>query len=369
MKVKNYGIDLLRIVAMFFVVILHQLLISGGLVQEDDTAVYNCFWLMEIIAYGATDLFGLISGYVGYREEKKKYKASSLIFIWIQAIFYNIIITLLFKIFSSKSIAWRDVIYSAFPVLTDQYWYLTAYIGLFMFIPVLDAAVQNLSKKKLLYLLGILIIGFSAMPTFTSIDFELVNGYSCLWLMILYFFGAAIRKCELDKRVTVIQGGIIWFGLLIATWVLKISGIDFRIFLGMNEIVCFNGDALISYCSPSVLISCVLLLMIFSGLRIPDKNGRRISYISSGTFAVYLINSNQYVWTYILPWIQNFMKEKSIIWLMTAVILFSLLFLVSAICVDLIRRKVFSLTKINQAILSVDDLLKKLILLEKSEKS
>ena len=64
-KERNAGIDLLRIVSMFFVVVLHSLG-QGGILFN--TAVgssqYKVAWLLEIFAYGAVDIFALISGYV-----------------------------------------------------------------------------------------------------------------------------------------------------------------------------------------------------------------------------------------------------------------------------------------------------------------
>ena len=50
---RNYGIDLLRLLAMFFVVLLHQLLLSGGLEPGGLPQVYGVFWLLEVVAYGA----------------------------------------------------------------------------------------------------------------------------------------------------------------------------------------------------------------------------------------------------------------------------------------------------------------------------
>ena len=62
---RNYGIDLLRIISMFFVLILHCYG-QGGIIYHatQGTIQYKFSWMIEIIAYCAVNIFALISGYV-----------------------------------------------------------------------------------------------------------------------------------------------------------------------------------------------------------------------------------------------------------------------------------------------------------------
>lgn len=90
-KERNYGIDLLRIVAMFMVVILH-ILGRGGIL--DATVAYSSnyyiAWFMEIATFGAVNCYAIISGYVGYN---RKIKYSNLINILFCAGFYIVLLT------------------------------------------------------------------------------------------------------------------------------------------------------------------------------------------------------------------------------------------------------------------------------------
>lgn len=65
MKEKNYGIDALRMLAMFMVVILH-ILIQGGVLNASGRFLsqYEAGWLLESVAFCAVDVYALISGYV-----------------------------------------------------------------------------------------------------------------------------------------------------------------------------------------------------------------------------------------------------------------------------------------------------------------
>lgn len=68
-KVKrNYGIDMLRLVAMFFVVICH-VLGHGGVMKNATGYNYSVSSLLQIVAYCAVNCYAIISGYVGYKEE------------------------------------------------------------------------------------------------------------------------------------------------------------------------------------------------------------------------------------------------------------------------------------------------------------
>ena len=64
---RNYGIDLMRIVSMVYVLVLHTLG-QGGMISSAVTGSKQemIIWALEIWAFCAVDIFALISGYVGY---------------------------------------------------------------------------------------------------------------------------------------------------------------------------------------------------------------------------------------------------------------------------------------------------------------
>lgn len=72
---RNYGIDLLRMVAMFMVVILH-VLGQGGVLAKTAGLKNHIAWLLETGAYCAVDCFAIISGFVSYTDKEKTYRYS-----------------------------------------------------------------------------------------------------------------------------------------------------------------------------------------------------------------------------------------------------------------------------------------------------
>ena len=68
-----------------------------------------------------------------------------------------------------------------FPVVSRQYWYFTAYFGMYFFVPFVNKMIQNLDKKEYTILCMIIIIVYSLLPVFglKRIDsFNMNWGYS-----------------------------------------------------------------------------------------------------------------------------------------------------------------------------------------------
>ena len=66
---RNYGIDLLRLVSMYMVVILH-VLAESGVLSAQSLGTQSVAWLLETAAYSAVNCFGMNSGYVSYRRSR-----------------------------------------------------------------------------------------------------------------------------------------------------------------------------------------------------------------------------------------------------------------------------------------------------------
>ena len=103
MREKNHGIDVLRMLAMFMVVVLH-ILNQGGILNASGrfTSQYEVGWLLQTAAFCAVDVYALISGYVWVYA---KYRYRNIIELWMQVLFYTILITVLFWVFVPDSVS------------------------------------------------------------------------------------------------------------------------------------------------------------------------------------------------------------------------------------------------------------------------
>ena len=185
---KNYGIEWLRILSMYMVAVLHTLGQGGilGSFKQGDLS-FSIAWFLETAAFGAVDCFALISGYVGYHSHFRYKKGMRL---WFQTFFYTLGITILFAIFMPEAVTKDQWIAAFFPIMKKQYWYMTAYAGLFILIPILNRAIVNLSGRELLKICLAIFVVFSLIPTLLNETvFGLGGGYSAIWLLLLYICG------------------------------------------------------------------------------------------------------------------------------------------------------------------------------------
>ena len=162
---RSYGIDLLKVVAMIMALLLHVLWGSGSLEKYPASGHQAVAWIVECMSYCAVNVFALCSGYV---LVDKKYKWSWIVQLYLKMTFYNISITGLFWVIKPGSIAeagysWRKVF---FPILTNEYWYITAYVGMLAFVPFMNKMVNSLTKAEAKQYVLTVFVGFTIIPLF-----------------------------------------------------------------------------------------------------------------------------------------------------------------------------------------------------------
>ena len=217
---RNFNVDLFRIIATFFVVILH-VLGQGGILRHTSPHGINHWvaWFLEICAYGAVNCFALISGYI---MVDKRIKLKSIIGLWFQVLFYSLLITVLCFIFLPQTRTIKNLALAFLPVVGNRWWYISSYFALFFFIPVLNAAINQLSKKTFEKFLGVVLIGICVIECVIPTDAFRVNaGYSALWLIVLYLFGAYIKKYDLKDKITASKSMLGFFAMIILTFLSK----------------------------------------------------------------------------------------------------------------------------------------------------
>ncbi len=146
MEQRNRGVDLLRMVAMWMVVILHILNKGGALgASAPLSAGRETALLLDMAAYCAVDCYGMISGYVGAGH---RFRYSGAVALWLRTAFYTLLITAAFTVFLPGSVNGDRVLRAFFPVLFRQYWYVTAYFGMCLFIPFFNLLLERLTRRQ-----------------------------------------------------------------------------------------------------------------------------------------------------------------------------------------------------------------------------
>lgn len=341
-KQRNYGIDLLRLLAAFYVIVLHTIYqagiyynVSPGSAQEK-----TCQFLLSF-SYCAVNLFGIISGYAGYSDSEKSYNLPGYILLWLQVVSYGIVISLLGRFLFPGLSGNSRLLHSLFPVTNNTYWYFTAYTLLFFFTPLLNNAVRNTRKETLILFLCFTLLVFSPFEVLYG-HFYSVNGYTFLWLMMLYLTGSILKKLQFGHRIPSV---FLFCGIAVLT------ALTYVLHANLPQIERhfsrFTQNTLMSYTFPLYLYNAVLYTILFTRAKFGKWMKRIISFAAPGAFSVYIVNVHPFVWA----WLEDRFSSWAVCSapdLLIHVLVFSILFVSAVAVTDCIRRKIFSVLRIRQ---------------------
>ena len=194
-KVREPGIELVRVLAMFGIVVQHLIFFGN---MERKYRQYPQIGLISIIFFWHVNSFALISGIVGYKTNKY----SSLMHLWFVVFFYSFGIFLLVRKYRPHWINKTDILYQyCLPVIFNKFWYFTAYFGMYLFLPIINKGISNITKFEfkllVISLISIYVIWLDIInPNMDT--FHMIKGYSVLWLLIFYLTGAYIGKYRIN---------------------------------------------------------------------------------------------------------------------------------------------------------------------------
>ena len=275
---RELGLEILRILAMFFIVCQHFLNHGKILAHDSDNLLLG---LINALFAPSVNVFILISGY--FSAGSRKFKLGKILSLWARVFFYSVLMLLVALAFGVEIGAW-DVFRSLFPLLYKRYWFFTAFVILMLLTPFISAMLSSISKKEHLALvIGTFVCGYLSTRFAITDVIAVKSGYSVLWFCLLFIVGAYLKKYPIKVKK--------WAVFLVYAACTGIM-MFFKYFL--NDTSNF-GIRLIytstDYTQPITLLASVCLLLLFLGI---NSNGsllhRLITYIGSLTFGVYLIH-------------------------------------------------------------------------------
>lgn len=327
MKTRNYGIDFLRMISMIMIVMLHTLGHGGILRSVSFLSVhYQIAWLLEVIAFGAVNTYAMISGFVSVDSH---FKISNILILWLQVLFYGILINTVFFFLLPESRNTSGWIQALFPVTRKEYWYFTAYAGVFFLSPFINQMFRNLSEKQIKTLFCFTLVVFSVVPTISQTFtpqqdvFYMGDGYSEYF--ILYFF------------------------CILITWSSKILVEKFPI-SGFT----LDSSFLIHYTSPFIVLAAISLLLIFGSMNFSESVKKMIMLISPLSFGVYLLHDHPLVRSYVMTERFAFITNGSVSKMLLFFFGIILAIFVVGCCVDAVRSKLFQLLHIRKSLSKLD---------------
>lgn len=388
---KNYGIELLRILSIVFVLILH--ILGRGCIYPyvgteanliNHPANYYIVWYLESAAYGAVNLFAIVSGFVGLYSKFKLnrwLKLYALVFFWGMVLFllfdkchfiFQGFNTLLSKLIPSIKLevepfipTSKNILDYIFVIGTKQYWYFNMYTILFIVMPVLNYGIQKLGKKYMALTTFALYLFTSIYKTIVDTEiFTMGGGYSAMWLIIMYMVGATAKLYYDDGfRINKL---VCLFGFLLSTLFTSSFKYLFDYLAKIypdKTVFAEKDDLLISYTGPFVIVGCIFLLFLFMQIYIKNNFARKVtSLFASATFGIYIFHVHVTIWDNLIK--NRFTKLASeptllmLLHIFIALIAYYLFFFIFEIG----RIYLFKLTRLDKLIDKIGDGIQNIVL-------
>ncbi|MCM1344676.1 MAG: acyltransferase [Muribaculaceae bacterium] len=294
------NLELLRCIAMMMVIVLHFLGKGNLLPPLDglgmDTIGYAA-WLLESFCIVAVNVYMMISGYFLCTSP---FKLSRLIGLWFQIAFYSIgfgLIGALTGILTETPFDVHYILTLVFPISMGHYWFLTAYVFLYLLLPFVGRAVRQMSRSQLQWSVTLLFCLFCLLKSILPLRLEMDSmGYDCLWYLCVFLAAAYIRRFGvpfLEKKghglltyaaccLAIFAGTMGLRGIYLKT---GSFGLMLKMFLEYNHILPF--------------LAAAGLFAVFAGCRIRGRLAAFITRISPYTLGVYLLHENigfRYSW-------------------------------------------------------------------------
>ena len=306
-KKRNPSFELLRIIAMLMILTLHYNQQTGALLHLGESASgVNIFAnIMESFAVAGINTYILISGFF---LSKSKIKASRVIVLICQVYFYTILISVAMQITGIYAMNFDNSLYKLvqylFPISSEHYWFVTAYVIMYVFSPVLNAGVEKLSRKQLKTVIIGLLIWFCFVKSFVPVLFPTDRfGYDYGWFMVLYLIAAYIRKYDVVLFYTAKKSALVYIisSVIIAAMSISLYYINYYTG-GFNH----YQQMMFSYNFIFTLTASLGLFSVFRFLRMRENRfADVVRFIGPLTFGIYLLHMHVEIRDRWVVWLEN----------------------------------------------------------------
>ena len=276
-KERDSNIELLRVIAMFLVLLVHADFFSLGaptmLDIQTNTLDRTLRIFFEALSIVCVNVFVLISGWFGIRPCLRG--ASTFIF---QCLFFLIGLYIITLLIGTSSFSLNGIL-GCFAA-TKSNWFIKAYLLLYIISPVLNAFVEHTSKSTFRNVL-IAFFAFTCTYGWRGAAEFMLRGYTPLFFIGLYLLARYIRIYQpwFSRFSTLTYVSLyIFFSILVTVFCIIPS-------LYLN----IHFQPYWDYISPSTIICSIFLFIAFTKFRF---NSKFVNWCGASSFAVFLLHTN-----------------------------------------------------------------------------
>ena len=345
---KHSGLELMRIVSMFFI----QHSGINGMVSGANRFVLT---LIQAFFVVHVDSFILLTGYF---QSDKNAKFSKVISIFNATWFYKLLCALgifilvnYFGFINYVDMTFDRKLISILPLDRLDNWYINCYLLIYMFSPFLNILINKMDKKQFQKLIAISFITFSIIGTLLIGDVvpSYSEGRSLLTFLLLYFVGAYLRKYPIEENPVFSKFtdkmkkylfliGYVFFAIVALTFMMTSTAIMpyGKWYLELGKIFSLLNY---SFLSPIVIIGAIFYFLFFKNMTF---NSRIVSFIGGTTFGIYLFHENVFVRENLYKWIGLEKYAPYGIKIVGIVLGLGLIIFIVCMVVEIIRKGIFT---------------------------
>lgn len=329
---RNSAVELLRIVSMLFVIVLHFnrwginqsiLEMTGRLTLENSIG-----HLVESLTIVAVDVFVLISGYFGIR-----FKLKGILRLFLICFTWGLLSYLLYCIFGQQSISLKKLLARFLAFTHNKWWFIIAYLYLYLASPLLNAAIEKLRKHDFLVILLLYSISTIYIGYFRDMGDNRI-GMSFVQFVFLYLLGRFIHNFYTIEsfRKNRWKYVILYLLFTLSTFSLALANQKW-----LHLSIPFLRPY--PYNSPLIIGASICLLCFSLSFSFYNKF---VNLISGSVLCAYLLQDSSYfgyLWLY--PTINLYLNEHSLPQKYFLLFFISIVFLCVCLTIDLLIRILF----------------------------
>ena len=335
---RKTSIELLRIVAMLMIIIQHYA-IHGGFEFNDAFTLNHIY--VDILVFGGktgANIFVLITGYF---LVEKGYSAKSLFRLLGEVWFYSLSIFLTLTLTGAIPFSFKNLVKAVIPVTTRGWWFISVYVVLYFFSPLLNKLIASLNKRQMRANFCFLIVVWCLVPSVLG-NFMKITFYEMsflVWFFFMYCVGAYLRLHE-PNILTNKKRNLIFIGILVCAMLFSVVFDDYYRSLANPNFVLTVLDY-IAMTFKGIQINNIIpffmalsLFMIFTKIKM--KNSIIVNLVSATTLGIYLLHDSSFRSVLWLDTLKNGQFADSA-FLIPHSILTTLLIFVICMCIDFLR--------------------------------
>ena len=189
----------------------------------------------------------------------------------------------------------------------------------------------------------VVIIAFFSVIGLPFDAFRTQGGYSAIWLMILYCLGALAKKTNMFSTMKSSALIIMFLTLSVFSW---------------GVLIVFDTNRLINYISPTILLNALILVVLFSRIKVKCP---LITKLSPLAFGIYLFQLNSVIWNNILKDCMVFVTSKHVIVGIGYVFLFAFILFALGVIVEFLRKQIANALRISVLSQKIVDISAKIV--------